>query len=451
MFVKLINDTARMFDFHRESLATKIEGSSSPELPVESSRNIPPGYRKPEYPYFTDKYTLDKPPVSSWVTKENTLTFCDGKIAVYGNMFAMLNNVTMFPKRRANIDGQAKGGEEIREVLNQNLDKEKYMFNNDFLEINCVADNQLVNHAGKLTLFNSLKVIHVDNTEHFNNSVDARYAIAIRREDYANLHNWIRNIYNTFLAMIHFKIQPSNITVIFMDGHPVTELDKAWTAIYGAPLRVGRMENPQTYQNFILGIDESQGPVSDYLINEVPYLEEFRSFVLSQFNLPDEARFDCSRLRITVIIRRNAVYHPRNVQGNVGRKIFNEATLINDLIVAFPTASVKPVLMESLPMRLQLKIISQSDVLIGMHGAGMSHVMFLPRHAAILEMFSKDFKVDRPWYRCYNSIAKWRGLKYDSWENFDSSREMPADFTVIPTEIIVQKTAVLVKTLCNAG
>ncbi|XP_053382403.1 uncharacterized protein LOC123544387 [Mercenaria mercenaria] len=403
------------------------------------------------YEYFSGKYSLDKPPMTSWIKPENTQSFCDNRVIIYSDLFGIIHNVTLFPTRRNKISSQAKGGEEIKEVLNQGEDKENYQFNSDFLEMECKNDVDVGSHSLKTMWLKSLKLVPAKQSESKNLSLKyiEKYVIAVRRQDYANLHNWVRNIYNTFLMMMHFRIQPKDVSVLFMDGHPWTELDKAWEVLYNKPVRVGRMQQSVNYQNFILGFQENHGPITEFHNQQVSYIEEFRSFVFSQFNLDPSDKLDCSKPRITLIIRRNAVYHPRNVVGNVGRKIFNEAELINDLMKAFPNACVKPSLMEALPMRSQLDVIKRTDILIGMHGAGMSHVTFLPKHAGVLELFAKGFKNGRPWFECFNSIAKWRNLQYDSWENFDSALEMPADFTILPTDVIVDKTRGLMNKLCK--
>ena len=117
---------------------------------------------------------------------------------------------------------------------------------------------------------------------------------------------------------------------------------------------------------------------------------------------------------------------------------------------SFPNACVQAILMDALPLANQLEIIASTDILIGMHGAGMAHTVFLPKHAALLEMFSKGFKKGRPWFVCYEKIANWRGLKYSSWENFDSDKEMPNDYTVVHREQIVSKVMGLMKEICSS-
>lgn len=170
---------------------------------------------------------------------------------------------------------------------------------------------------------------------------------------------------------------------------------------------------------------------------------------MQQYHINDSVSKDCNQITITINLRRDKVFHPRNEKGMVGRKIFNEAEIIGDIINAFPNACVEGVLMDSLPMRQQLEVVSTTDIFIGMHGAGMTHSIFLPKHAAVLELFPKDFKRDRPWYVCYQKIAEWRGLKYDSWENFDDSNEMPYDYTILPRTVIIEKTKQLANELCK--
>ncbi|KAL4233119.1 hypothetical protein ACF0H5_007804 [Mactra antiquata] len=370
---------------------------------------------------------------------------CDGNVVVYNDLFGILHDVILYPNRRSDLNTTGKGGEEIRDVLRQKESKEFYNFESNFFVVKCPKQDK---KTSKMLWMKNVEFAFGDLNTSTVQQDDYKYTIAIRRQDYANLHNWVRNIYNTFLIMMHFNIQPANISVIFMDGHPFSALDNAWTVIYDKPQRVGRLTQPVNVKNFILGFEENEGPVSHWENLEVPFLEEFRSFVLSRFELPSKATLDCERPKITIIFRRNAVYHPRNIEGKVGRKIFNEADLVNALMKTFPRACVNAVLMETLPMKSQLNIISQTDILIGMHGAGMSHSIFLPQHAAILELFELGFKKSRPWNVCFHSIATWRNISYDSWENFDTSRAMPHSYTIVPVDVLVNKTQNLLQDIC---
>ena len=401
-----------------------------------------------EFVYFTGNYSSDKEPAKSALSENSAKKFCDDKIVSYQNRFSIMHEVVMFPREHS--DNDVIGGEQVIKVLNQQVQKEHYQFRHGFLKIQCspnaakLGPSETANKWLKTVKFeeNEIKAANLERNK--------KYVIAIERGDYANLHNWARGIFNTFLMMIKFNIQPNEMSVLFLDAHPFSALDHAWSEIFGPVQRVGHLQHPIFFKNLIFTFKESDGPVSDYHHKSIGDTEEYRAFVLSRHGINSNgAQLSCPKIKITIIIRRNAVYHPRNTEGKVGRKIFNEPELIQALMNAFPDACVQAIMMEALPFHLQLEIISQTDLLIGMHGAGMSHTLFLPQHAAVLELFSKGFKLGRPWFECYQGIARWRGLKYDTWENFDPSTEMPYDYTIVPPDIVVQKSRGLIEQLCT--
>ena len=402
------------------------------------------------YKYFTNDFPITEEPVLSWIKNEKV--FCDKRLLISGDRFAIGKNVRMFPSIRANIQSVAKGGEEVRFVLNQDLSKEEYIYNMDFWEMDCPKENTPINSNGFYWSRNIVLKTESNNSKAENQSVprtETMYTIGVRRQDYANLHNWVRDVFNVFIVMLHFKLQTSQVSILFLDGHPFTYLDHAWENIYSKPIRIGHLTEPVNYEKFIWGIQENMGPITEPSAqNTVPYLEEFRSFVLSQFNLSSEHKLQCSKPKITLILRRNAVYHPRNVEGKVGRKIFNEPEIVDALMKKVPKAHIETILMESVPMVTQLKISSNTDIWIGMHGAGMSHTIFLPKHAGVLELFAKDFKSGRPWFKCFHDITNWRNMSYQTWENLDSALDMPHDFTIVPTEILTSKVEALMNKLC---
>mmetsp|Transcript_36278 Transcript_36278/g.84189 ORF Transcript_36278/g.84189 Transcript_36278/m.84189 type:complete len:149 (-) Transcript_36278:88-534(-) len=51
-------------------------------------------------------------------------------------------------------------------------------------------------------------------------------------------------------------------------------------------------------------------------------------------------------------------------------------------------ADVMPVRLENMTMADQAAQMATSDVLVGMHGAGCTHLLFLPPHSAIVELFN---------------------------------------------------------------
>lgn len=67
----------------------------------------------------------------------------------------------------------------------------------------------------------------------------------------------------------------------------------------------------------------------------------------------------------------------------------------------------------SYPFLEQLYVTRNSDIFIGMHGAGLTHLLFLPDWAVVFELYNTEDP------NCYNDLARMRGIKYITWQNRD--------------------------------
>ena len=413
--------------------------------------STPNGTRK-YYIYFKYAFKVDENPVKTWITEPAVKQFCGNNIRVYDDKFALLKDIVLDISKRKNANNKPKGGERLKDVLGQSEADEFFEYSKGFWKVRCES-NKIPDDV-QFPWFQYLEIssdVIYDAKEATNEiDIEKRFTIAVTRGDYVNLHNCVRQMYNAFLLMMIFKKQPKEVAILVLDGHPAGMLDKPWYDIFSHVTRAGTISRPVIYKNLVWGFKESDGGLADLEAEHVPYIEEFRSFFLQEFQVHNSSALDCNTVVITVILRRDKLFHPRNEKGVVGRKIFNEDEIIGDLLKAFPNACVQAILMDALPIGNQLEIIRSTDILIGMHGAGMTHTVFLPQHAAVLEIFPKGFKFGRPWYICYEKIAQWRGLKYASWENFDRGIEMPYDYTILPREQILDKVTGLMKLLCPA-
>ncbi|XP_055484409.1 EGF domain-specific O-linked N-acetylglucosamine transferase [Psammomys obesus] len=73
----------------------------------------------------------------------------------------------------------------------------------------------------------------------------------------------------------------------------------------------------------------------------------------------------------------------------------------------------------------QLRITHNSDIFIGMHGAGLTHLLFLPDWAAVFELYNCEDE------RCYLDLARLRGVYYVTWRK--PSKVFPQDKGHHPT------------------
>eukprot|EP00112_Aurelia_sp_Birch-Aquarium-sp1_P024077 Seg745.5 transcript_id=Seg745.5/GoldUCD/mRNA.D3Y31 product="EGF domain-specific O-linked N-acetylglucosamine transferase" protein_id=Seg745.5/GoldUCD/D3Y31 len=104
--------------------------------------------------------------------------------------------------------------------------------------------------------------------------------------------------------------------------------------------------------------------------------------------------------RVTLLVR-NTQY----------RNILNQ----NELIGAMKRySSLNVTVVEynpTVPFLKQIHTTHNSDIFIGMHGAGLTHLLFLPDWAVIFELYNTEDP------DCYRDLASLRGVKYITWQN----------------------------------
>lgn len=66
-----------------------------------------------------------------------------------------------------------------------------------------------------------------------------------------------------------------------------------------------------------------------------------------------------------------------------------------------------------MPFRDQLEMSRNTDIFIGMHGAGLTHLLFLPKWATVFELYNCEDP------NCYRDLARLRGVNYVTWERAD--------------------------------
>ncbi|XP_071818139.1 EGF domain-specific O-linked N-acetylglucosamine transferase-like [Apostichopus japonicus] len=94
------------------------------------------------------------------------------------------------------------------------------------------------------------------------------------------------------------------------------------------------------------------------------------------------------------------------------RNIVNQDELIRALEDAYKNIEVKKVVYNwrTISFKEQLEITHNTDIFIGMHGAGLTHGFFLPDWGVLFELYNCGD------VHCYHDIARLRGVKYITWE-----------------------------------
>lgn len=104
------------------------------------------------------------------------------------------------------------------------------------------------------------------------------------------------------------------------------------------------------------------------------------------------------------------------------RKILNEEELLKR-ISSYPSYEVQKVNFgKEISFENQLKITSNTDIFVGIHGAGLTHLLFLPKWATIFEIYNCEDP------NCYKDLARLRGVHYVTWENDSLKESIKSDY-----------------------
>ncbi|XP_052782042.1 uncharacterized protein LOC128218417 [Mya arenaria] len=239
----------------------------------------------------------------------------------------------------------------------------------------------------------------------------------------------------------YFKLRCQEV-----DGHPAGALDGTWSRLFGGMIRAGEITEAVTFPSMVWSTIGYDSMLNSHRLHQVPFLEEFRSFFLLRHSVHFNDALDCDNLTVVLLLRKDYIAHPRNPSGLVSRKIENDKELVQSLKEFLPRHNVLCSQIDLLSMKDQLTLISRTDILIGMHGAGLTHTLFLPKHAGLIELYPNYWPTANVHFQ---AMARWRNLKYLQWQNTDPSNERANKYTVINTNDVVEMVEDIHALMCN--
>ncbi|KAK7106221.1 uncharacterized protein [Littorina saxatilis] len=414
------------------------------------------------------KIPLAGSPLCQWLL--NPLLKKADNFYLYGDEMALLYDVIVDPAQR---HPGPKGGEDMEAVWNQPETYEYIAVKEGYFQLECKLPPKAKFNGGEKNHLNTwipaVKCLTTNHTNAKTLRVDGRddtiqnekrsdgkgksfsdgrksvqnvtelvknvkgLTLTFQRQEYVNIYFVMLTLYNAFLAMLTFNAQPKDVTILWVDAHPAGSTDSVWTTLFGEVIRAGHLPGPTRFSALGWIPYTHNSPLRKMNAERVNYIEEFRRFVLAGYGVNDTRVLDCACLNILFIWRHNYVAHPRNKGGKVSRKIVNEQQLLNAVKAVAPNDRVEGRQLDAEPMREQFRRVTETDVLIGMHGAGLVHSLFLPRHASLVEFYPTSFSMA---HKPFRAIAGWRGLGYSVWQNKDMKREGENAETYIPPKVV---------------
>lgn len=443
-------------------------------LPWSQNREVP--FRSCEG-YFGNGFTrpvvaLNSPPVSH-------RKFASGS----GGWFRCFRSDTLRSsiceagRIRMNADKilMSTGGEKLATVVGRGEDEElpvfqarafdievaerssigKKLVDRDFLN-NYVEEGAISRH----TMRELIDSIHLVGSNEFQCSEWVEEpTLLITRFEYANLFHTITDWYSAYVASRVIGL-PNRPHLVFVDGHCETILEETWNALFSS-LRYAKSFNgsvcfrhaifvPLGYETALFkGLSEDidcDGAAAQELWqhpndHKTARLSEFGEMVRAAFGFPvDRHRVSRSSSGHNVLFVRREDYlaHPRH-GGKVQSRLSNEEEVFNS-IKSWASSNhsdcklnVVNGLFAHMPMKEQVRAIQDASIIIGAHGAGLTHIVSATPKTIVLEIISSEYR--RPHFAL---IAKWKGLEYHAIY-LDGSYAKPA--------VVIEKLGAILKSI----
>ncbi|MED6205440.1 hypothetical protein PIB30_017665 [Stylosanthes scabra] len=341
----------------------------------------------------------------------------------------------------------AKGGEALSDVMGRGEDVELPSFQNGAFEVDGgdkVEEKALVDHEfldryvpeggiQRHTMRDLISKIRIVKEKDF--ACDEwieEPTLLVTRFEYANLFHTITDWYSAYVSSRVTGL-PNRPHVVFVDGHCTTQLEETWKALFSSVRYAKNFTGSVCFRHAILSPLGYETAMFKGLTEEVncdgasaqelwqnpdnhktARISEFGEMIRAGFGLPLNAHYSAKPVsghNVLFVRREDYLAHPRH-RGKVESRLSNEAEVFESLkswASNYNGCKINLVngLFAHMSMKEQVRAIQDASVIIGAHGAGLTHIVSALPKTVILEIISSYFR--RPHFAY---IACWKGLEY---------------------------------------
>ena len=264
-------------------------------------------------------------------------------------------------------------------------------------------------------------------------------ALLLTRYEYANLYHTMTDWYNAYQAMHIFMSPPASTPLLlFLDGHSKGSMDAAWPTLFTPNVRyVKSLTRPLCIKHAVFVSPGYGSALAPNLFNEEgarcvrhPLVVDFARFVQRRFRLGEEEGGEQVLVKdtagadvvigdegrapplVSFIVRRSYLSHPRVRLEATERVMLREAETLAAAARALKEAGIAfhGFDFTQLPLHAQLNVLYHSQALVGLHGAALSHILYMKDDAALIELMPAGYSA-RQHFRYF---ALWSGHAYEA-------------------------------------
>lgn len=195
-----------------------------------------------------------------------------------------------------------------------------------------------------------------------------------------------------------------NTQVLILDGEPEGPVYDLWGLFSGKPVIRLNDDTVSTVSlhsdNIILPLAGGSNPFwqADWDVLSCDHSDLLRTFsyrVLDFYKVEDIPETEPRPLKLTFIDRTGH------------RRLVNKKSNLERLQIKYPDLEIELIDLAAISFSEQLNIIRRTDILVGVHGAALTHGMFLQPGSAMVEILPHDLN-----HKGFRNVAKVLGHRY---------------------------------------
>lgn len=242
-----------------------------------------------------------------------------------------------------------------------------------------------------------------------------KQAFIIKLDSPANLYHYLSSFLNLYATLhLNNKFSDDNQIIIWDNQLPRSKFDTLWKAFTRNPLKsITDFENKRVcFKKFVFTLMPRMVDGLFYNTKLTPGCS--KSGLFDAFN-----KHVLHKLKISQDIKNNILHNSTScgviekikitfsIRSTPHRRILNQEELAAAIEQESNHFLVQLVDFQKQNFLDQLKIVHNTDILIGIHGAGLAHTLFLPDWAVLYELHACQDN-------CYHDLARLRGVSYIS-------------------------------------